>query len=435
VKLVLEMKEDITEIPENSLGQELDFELAPEDKKYLESKIFNKGKRKNIEVFYEEREGKPKIRVGPYAGIVQLTNKRIHFSTKVNTKLFFMLSFLKTEDEFLYDPDTSIEIKEGVNFFDIIGRFFLNHLNDILKRGLLKKYVRKKENLRFLKGKISIKDQIKENLIDKSRFFCEYEDLTFDNLENRIVLRALNSLISLIRFNIKIKNELKKLETILKDFITLVNINPKECNLIKFNRVNQFYQDIIKLSRMILEKRFVRSVHRGESRGFNFIVNMNKVYEDFITEVIEEIIQDPEFKEFEIERQPRFDKLVRERTIITKPDIVIRKGKEEYPFIIDTKYKREDSNVDYYQVIAYSLALRNSEACCLIYPKSEMSKISEEPLTLVRDLIGKISDEVKLYARTVDLYLDKDERIEYEDYIKGIKSQVKGILLDFMSKS
>jgi 5-methylcytosine-specific restriction enzyme subunit McrC len=429
------MNEDIVEIPENSPGQELDFELTPEDKEYLESEIFNKGKRKNIEVFYNNREGKPKIRVGPYAGIVQLTNKRIHFSTKVNTKLFYMLSFLKNEDEFLYDPNTSIEIKEGVNFFDIIGRFFLNHLYDILEKGLLRKYVRKKDNLRFLKGKISFKDQIKENLIDKSRFFCEYEDLTFDNLENRIVLSALNSLVSLIRFNVKIKNELKKLETILKDFITLVNINPKDCNVIRFSRVNQFYKDIIELSKLVLEKRFVRNVHKGESRGFNFIVNMNKVYEDFITEIIEEIIQDPEFKEFKIERQPRFNKLVEERTIITKPDIVLRKGEKEYPFIIDTKYKREDSNVDYYQVIAYSLALRTSEACCLIYPKSEKSRISEDSLTLVRDLTGEIPDKVKLYAKTVDLYLDKDERLEYEDYIKGIKGQIKEILLDFMSKN
>jgi len=49
---------------------------------------------------------------------------------------------------------------------------------------------------------------------------------------------------------------------------------------------------------------------------------------------------------------------------IHAPDIVIRRGEKKYPFIIDTKYKREDSNADYYPVIAYSLALRNSKACC-----------------------------------------------------------------------
>ena len=101
---------------------------------------------------------------------------------------------------------------------------------------------------------------------------------------------------------------------------------------------------------------------------------------------------------------------------------------------VDTKYKREDSNADYYQVIAYGLAIRHSKACCLIYPKSEKSKISKEPLTLVRDLTSDIPDEVKLLARTVDLYLYEDNLPSYENYVAGIKSQVKKILLEFVEE-
>jgi 5-methylcytosine-specific restriction endonuclease McrBC regulatory subunit McrC len=71
-------------------------------------------------------------------------------------------------------------------------------------------------------------------------------------------------------------------------------------------------------------------VYKGKSRGFNFIVNMNKVYEEFITEIIEELINTcPEFNEFEIEKQPKFDKLVEEKSIITKPDIVLRQNRNE----------------------------------------------------------------------------------------------------------
>ena len=427
------MDEDIITVREYS-DRELDFELSLKDQKYLESEFFNRGRRKNIEVFFN-RQHKPIIRVGPYAGIIQLTKKRIHFSAKVDVRLFYMLSFLKSEKEFLYDPKTPIEIREGMNFFDVLGRFFLNCIHDILKKGLLKKYVRKTENLRFLKGKILIKGQIKKNLVNRSRFFCEYEDLTFDNLENRIILSALHSLISLIRFNDRIRNELRKFEAILKDFISLERISPADCNLVRFNRINQHYEDIMDLSRLILEERFIRSIHKGESRGFNFIANMNKVYEDFLTEIIEEVIgQDAEFEEFEIERQPKFNKLVEERTLVTKPDIVIRRGEKTYPFIVDTKYKREDSNADYYQVIAYSLAIRGSRACCLIYPKSEKSKISIEPLTLIRDLTSDKSGKVKLFAKTIDLYQLEDGLPSYEDYVAGIKSQVKKILLEFVEE-
>jgi len=432
------MSEDTITVPENSLDKDLGFVPSGEDVEYLHSEIFNRGSRRNIKISFDMQR-KPKITVGPYAGIVQLSKRRIHFSTKVNTHLFYMLSFLKSEKDFLYDPDTPIQIKEGVNFFDIIGRFFLRELNDILKTGLLRKYVRTQENMRYLKGKILIREQIKRNLIDKSRFFCEYENLTFDNIENRLVLSALNSLISLIRFNLRIKNELRRFEVALKDFVTLVKIDPHECNKIKFNRINQYYEGIIQLSRLILEERFIRSVYKGESRGFNFIVNMNRVYQDFITEIIEElIITCPEFKEFEIERQPRFKDLVEERTIVTKPDIVLRQERKEYPFIIDAKYKKDPSNADYYQVIAYSLALRECKACCLIYPESEKSKIDEERtrvLTLVRDLTGKDPSKVRLHARTVDLRLGDKEWIKYDEYIKEIKEQVKQILLSFMTEA
>ena len=49
-----------------------------------------------------------------------------------------MLSYLKSEKAIKYDPDVSIDIAEGENFFDIIANLFLNELNLIFRQGLLK---------------------------------------------------------------------------------------------------------------------------------------------------------------------------------------------------------------------------------------------------------------------------------------------------------
>lgn len=135
--------------------------------------------------------------------------------------------------------------------------------------------------------------------------------------------------------------------------------------------------------------------------------------------------------------QQTVGKLSEERSIVTKLDIVLRQNKNEYPFIIDTKYKKDPVNADYYQVIAYSLALKKCKACCLIYPESERSEIKKERtciLTLIRDLTGKDPSKVELHARTVDLRLEDSEEIEYDTYIEDIKEQVKKILLSFMNK-
>ncbi|CAG0984058.1 Protein McrC [Methanosarcinales archaeon] len=360
-----------------------------------------------------------------YSGIIQLENVRIHFSTKVKTNLFYMLSFLKSEDEFLFDPEISIDIKEGTNFFDIIGRLFLNELEKIIEKGLLKNYIQKHENINFLKGKLSIKCQIHNHINNRPKFSCIYGDLTINNLENQIILRSLNLLIPMIRFNEELKADLIRHEYILKDFIELIDVSPNDCNQIHFNRLNDYYSAIIQFSKLILEENFIRSVYKGESRGFNFIVNMNKVYEDFITQMVTEVVEE-NFDHFEVVSQTKFDSLVKERRIVTIPDIIL-KSADSYPLIIDAKYKREDKNSDYYQVIAYSLAIPQAKACCLIYPHTEIETVEKE-LTLRRDITNPEGTDIKLYARTIDLHIK--DGFEFDDFVKDTKIQIRNIILD-----
>lgn len=421
------METDLIKVRENSEDEDLGIDLSDESIDYINGPIFRKGEKRNIKVSMMAH--KLKISTGPFAGIIDLPEKRIYFSTKVKTNLFYMLSFLKKETAFLYDPHIPIAIKEGTNFFDILGQFFLNELNKTLKEGLLRKYVRKRENCRFVKGKLLIKNQIRQNLIDKSKFFCEFEDLTFDNLENQIVLSALNALISLISYNQKLKRELRKTEAILKDFITLRAVHPSECNRIKMNRINLYYEILLEFSRLILEERYMRNVQTGYSRGFNFIVNMNAVYEDFITELTEQVLIS-NYPEYKLEKQAQFDSLVKEKRIVIKPDIILVDKQQKHPFIIDAKYKRDAANADYYQVIAYSLALK-SKKCCLIYPKSE-KEIDTEAKTLVHDPSNEHSEETKIIARPIDLYLESEETLSYEKYIEKIKGQLDGIISDFI---
>jgi 5-methylcytosine-specific restriction enzyme subunit McrC len=378
---------------------------------------------------FELKDDKVRIENTSYSGIIQLDRVRLHFSTKVKTNLFYMLSFLKDEKAFLYDPNKIIEIKEGHNFFDILGRLFLNELEEIFKKGFYKKYVRKEENLSFLKGKFLIKKQLQNEIKKRTKFSCRYDDLTFDNIENQIVLRAATLLIPLISdYNEEIKGDLIHYSNLLKDEVSLVNVIPEDCERIQFGRLNDYYETIIQFSKAILQNYFIKSTRTGYSKGFNFIVNMNKVYEDFITALLINIVEEDEkFTDFIVETQERFHNLVRENKIITKPDLILkRKNTEERPFILDAKYKRQENNADYYQVIAYSLAIPTSRACFLIYPSDE--EVEESVLTLDPKLLGN-SDraEIKLYAVKINLALD--EEMGYKEYIGEIKGQLKRELL------
>jgi len=378
----------------------------------------------------ELKDDKIRIENTSYSGIIQLDQVRLHFSTKVKTNLFYMLSFLRDEKAFLYDPNTIIDVKEGFNFFDILGKLFLNQLEEIYKIGFYKKYIKKEENISFLKGKFLINKQLHNEINKKAKFYCNYDDLTFDNLENQIILKSINLLIPLIsNYNENLKKNLIFFNNLIRDKVSLVNLIAEDCEKIQFGRLNDHYNKIIQLSKVILQNHFIRSTFKGYSKGFNFIVNMNKVYEDFITEIIKEIVKEDEhFSNFIALSQEKFKSLVKENKIITKPDLILKeKDSDRIPFIIDAKYKRQENNADYYQVIAYSLAIPTSEACFLIYPAHE--NVEEPELTLDPKLLTKTDrSEIKLYSKKIDLLLDKN--LKYNEYIEKIKEQVKSKLLE-----
>lgn len=398
----------------------------PKDVNYLD-KFFKSTPCKVTEI----KDNKVRAENTSYAGIIQLDKTRIHFSTKVKSNLFYMLSFLKDEKEFHFDSDIIIDIKEGQNFFDILGRLFLNELEEIFKKGFYKKYVRKEENLSFLKGKMLFSKQLINDIRKTPKFYCSYEDLTYDNLENQIVLKATALLIPLIRFNDKIKSELIRYRYILNEEVILRNVLPEECNRVQYNKLNECYEPIIQFSRAVLQYHFIRSAHKGASKGFNFIVNMNRVYEDFITEIVKELInEDPAFADYIVEAQKRFDSLVKEREVVTKPDVILRKkNSSEYPLLIDTKYKRQENNADYYQVIAYALAIKTVETCLLIYPATD-EKDDIRELTIDRECFELERPDIKIYTIRVNLFLD--ESLEFKEYIGKIKEGVKDQLINYL---
>jgi len=113
-----------------------------------------------------------------------------------------------------------------------------------------------------------------------------------------------------------IKKDLQKYNNILKETVSLVSMLPEDCSRIHFNRLNEHYKTIIQFSKVILQNYFIRSTRIGGSKGFNFIVNMNKVYENFITTLTEEVIsENKEFADYSVESQERFNSLVKEKRL------------------------------------------------------------------------------------------------------------------------
>ena len=97
-----------------------------------------------------------------------------------------------------YDPSIKVEIEEGDVFLDILGSIFLIELKRIIKKGLFREYVKKEDNINYLKGKLLISKQIKTNYICP-KFQCRYFDSTIDNFTNQAILFAAIKLINALK--------------------------------------------------------------------------------------------------------------------------------------------------------------------------------------------------------------------------------------------
>ena len=78
--------------------------------------------------------------------------------------------------------------------------------------------------------------------------YCSYENLTYNNLENQIILRAATLLIPLIRFSEKIKRDLIRYSYLLREDVGLVNVAPEDCDKVHYSRLNDYYETIIQFS-------------------------------------------------------------------------------------------------------------------------------------------------------------------------------------------
>ncbi|WP_413699291.1 5-methylcytosine restriction system specificity protein McrC [Psychromonas sp. KJ10-10] len=115
-------------------------------------------------------------------------NNEVAF-TKARKSLLIMLRSLKG---FSHIQTSSANIaSQKMPLLEVFISQFLNSVNVLIKRGLRSDFVRRKDNLSFLKGKLNVGNQVKHNFINKHKFSCEYDEFLLDRPANRLLHSAL----------------------------------------------------------------------------------------------------------------------------------------------------------------------------------------------------------------------------------------------------
>lgn len=135
-----------------------------------------------------------RISTGSYIGSAEFSKFRITVNPKFTDlknigKLIDYHYNIKDEDI----RDFEIKFHEEKNQpMEIIISIFVNQCYKLLDAGLYKSYVNQHDTIPYIRGKLLLQEQIRNESKFNLKFGCEYDEFTADNLDNQILLYCMN---------------------------------------------------------------------------------------------------------------------------------------------------------------------------------------------------------------------------------------------------
>ncbi|WP_149719209.1 McrC family protein [Campylobacter concisus] len=276
---------------------------------------------------------------------------------------------------------------------EIFISMFLDEVSKLIKMGIKSDYVELEDNLKFLKGKLKISEQIRKNIVHKERFYVCYQEFSIDRAENRLIKSTLEFL---YRRSKSSKNQrlIREYLFIFDEISSSSDINA-DFGRLKLNRQTKHYEQALLWSKILLQNKSF-SPYRGNDVAFALLFDMNTLFESYVGNFIKKKLPDTilQHQEKYLIEKPRKD-------FGLKPDIFLRYKNQNY--IADTKWKivkskNDISQADLYQLYAYGKKY-NCNRLYLIYPK--IDGVKQESMGF------KYDDEMRLEILYFDL--EKDE--------------------------
>lgn len=339
-----------------------------------------------------KKNTKEQIKVKNHVGIIETKTglsleilPKIYRTKKSNnfkdTRSIF-LSMLKTlaDSPFININKAHLFTEERFPILEVFIKSFIEEAEILFNKGIKSNYELINGNLKFLKGKLLVQKNIKQNTVNRSRFYCEFSELSLDIPQNRILKSTIFKLLKTTR-NYSSYSALNKLlthlETIKFSFAFENDIRKSKDG----NRLFKTYEQLIKWSEIFLLNKGMTNFS-GEVLNMAVLFPMEKIFENYIAYLFKRHANVSRIKaqdrsyyliESHIDK-PKFS---------LRPDIYIENN-DSYQAIIDTKWKLIDETKssenykiqisDMYQLYAYGKKYGQSKTnlhLAIIYPKNE----------------------------------------------------------------
>ena len=317
---------------------------------------------------------------GSTIGVIELPALTVEIRPKLPiNRVMFLISYA-------LDPsawrDTGFDFDEDESLLEALIPGFVFQVRQALRRGVLQGYRVEEEALAGVRGRIRFDDQLRSRFGIAPPVEVRFDDFTEDIEVNRLLKAAIRRLGRLRIRSIKARRSLRSFDQALMR-VSDVDYDPRRLPEFDWNRLNAHYRTATELAKLILRSSSFE-LRRGNVRSAAFLVDMNKVFEDFVVLALRETLGLTEW-EFPQGVRTRLD---RAGLVRLEPDISWWED-GICVFVGDVKYKkvRADgvNHPDLYQLLAYVVANQLTGGL-LIYAAGEDQPAVHEVLHIDRRL-------------------------------------------------
>lgn len=341
--------------------------------------------------------------------------------------IYYMLSYafqiLKQEDY------QNVAGERFDKIHDLFAAILEKGVSRQLKQGLYREYVPMQEDLSVMRGKLNISATIQQQIRQKQKLSCEFDEFSVDNLYNQILKVTIHRLIRAEDVDTERKQALRKLIVFFGN-VKLIQPDHIAWNRLIYQRNNRNYELLLNICYLVLNG-MLQTTEGGKYKLIAFSdEHMERLYEKFI---LNYYIQhhhelDPRPAPIKWNLTEPADEAMIQFLPTMKTDITLKKGNKT--LIIDAKYYGKSLAQNYeketlrsahlYQIFAYVKNLDKENtgnvSGLLLYAKTEDEIFPDgEPFVIGGNRIG---------AKTLDLNKDFAAiREQLDDIIKIFDSE------------
>lgn len=331
--------------------------FPPQAEQTIENEI-NEGHNDRLRIEWLP-DGRVKLHATSYVGIVSLPGGlTIEIRPKLEeTNLLAVLQYSQGIRAETIEQETAIS--HGNEFIHALATLFESELADVIQRGLASEYRRHSDTEDHVRGRIAVQRQLQRHGPQPTQFECTYDTLTEDTTLNQGILYATDVLLRLVGDHL-VSKSLQRHKQVLQRVATLRPVRPVELDGIELSRLAEYYEDLFRLTKLVLRGVYAEDLTTGSRASFSLLVNMNAIFESVIERALSEVYAGtPVAVQPQVTKRDLFWNGA--RPIQIRPDVLALESGNPL-FIGDAKWKRdteqsrEPSNDDLYQILSYQVA-------------------------------------------------------------------------------